>query len=278
MKQIALTLGSFALLAIGCSESAPPQTMPDMTGWVPQAAMDTVRADNRRLVNELAYANFKLEQCGGPEAALAKAVYHAERGEHTKAAPHLEAAKSHGPEHAKKAEEVAKKMTTTSEVKVEAVKDDNIISETDMADGITWYYDRRVPRDLDTTAFYLYMGHKATGAGWLRMRSQYAGDHWLYIKTIRISSGKLVFERHPDPTLMFSKAGDLTVTEWNDTPPTHEDLRVIRQIVGSPDAEISFIGHKGNFTRKLTDNEREAFINVLRYYELVGKSDQAKIM
>jgi hypothetical protein len=86
------------------------------------------------------------------------------------------------------------------------------------------------------------------------------------------------FERHPDPTLMFSRAGDLVVTEWNDTPPTREDLRVIRQVVGSPDAEITFVGHNGNSSRRITDNEREAFINILRLYELMGKSGENKIM
>lgn len=274
-----LALGAVLSLLSSCTvNEQAPGAIPDMTGWVPQAALDSVRSDNRRLVNELAYANFRLEECGGPNAALQKAQYHAERGEHAAAKPHLEKAKSHGPDHAKKAEVVEKAMTATSDAKVTPAKDDNIISETDAAHGTTRYYDRRIPRDLDTTTFYLYMGHKATGAPWLRMRSQYAGDHWLYIHTIRIASGNLRFERHPDPTLMFSKAGDLTVSEWNDTPPTHEDLRVIRQIIGSPDAEITFIGHKGNFARKLTDNEREAFINVLRYYQITGKADEAKIM
>jgi hypothetical protein len=273
----AVAVAITSLAACSGSEQQKP-AMPDMTGWVPQAALDSVRADNRRLVNELAYANFRLEECGGPNAALQKAQYHAERGEHTAAKPHLEKAKAHGADHAKKAEAVEKVMTATSETKVTPGKDENIISETDADHGVTWYYDRRVPRDLDTTTFYLYMGHKATGAPWLRMRSQYAGDHWLYIHTIRIASGNLKFERHPDPTLMFSKAGDLTVTEWNDTPPTHEDLRVIRQIIGSPDADITFVGHKDSFTRKLTDSEREAFINVLRYYELTGKADEARTM
>lgn len=273
----AVALAITGLAACSGSEQHQPSP-PDMTGWVPQAALDSVRADNRRLVNELAYANFRLEECGGPSAALLKAQYHAERGEHTAAKPHLEKVKAHGPEHARKAEVVEKAMTAPSEAKMTPAKDDNIISEADAEHGVTWYYDRRVPRDLDTTTFYLYMGHKATGAPWLRMRSQYAGDRWLFVHTIRISSGNLKFERRPDPALMFSKAGDLTVTEWNDTPPSHEDLRVIRQIVGSTDAEITFLGHKGEYSRKLTDSERESFINVLRYYELSGKVDEARTM
>jgi len=250
-----------------------------MTGWVPQAAMDTVRADNRRLVNELAYARFRLDECEGPKGMINDATYHVERGEHSKAKPIVEKAKTHSPETAKQVAPVEKKMTETSTEKVTVTdKSEFIVTEEDKADGITWYYDRRVPRELDTTAFYLYIGHKSMGAPWLRMRSQYAGDHWLYVKTIKIHAGNVNFERHPDPTLLFSRAGDLVVTEWNDTPPTREDLRVIRQVVGSPDAEITFTGHNGNFTRKITDNEREAFINILRLYELMGKSGENKIM
>ena len=234
---------------------------------------------NAILTNALAYASMRAELCNGAEGALKRAQYHAERGEHSKARPMLEKAKAHGPEHAAKAAVIEASMSETSTTKVSvSEKDENIVEEQDAADGITWYYDRRVPRSLDTTTFYLYVGHKASGAPWLRMHTQYAGDHWLFVKTIRMTAGNLVFERHPDPTLMFTHAGDLTVTEWNDTPPSSEELRVIKEIIGAPDAELTFIGHAGTYTTKISDSEREAFINVLHYYTLLGKADESANM
>ncbi len=273
-----IMIGLFAGLASGCAEPEKLAEL-DYSGWVPQAAMDTVRADNRRLVNELAFAQFQLDNCQGPDAALKKANYHVDRGEHSQAKPHLEKAKGHGAVHAKKAAEVEKRMSTAATGKVNTTDNmENIVTVKDEADGITWYYDRRVPRGLDTTAFYLYIGHKATGGPWLRMRSQYAGDHWIYIHAIHLDAGALHVDRQLDPALMFSKAGDLTVTEWNDTPPSLTDLRVIREIAGSPDAEITFMGHKEKVTRRLTDQERDAFINVLRLYEAMGKVEELSNM
>ncbi|HMQ75460.1 MAG TPA: hypothetical protein PKE21_03785 [Flavobacteriales bacterium] len=271
-----IALGTCLLGAVGCS--SPQAAAPDHAGYVPQAMVDSLERENKRTHNELAYVSHLLETCMAPQA-LVLAEYHVERGEHSKAAPHIEKAKAHGGEHAKKAADLEKRMTTTStETVAKTDLNEHIEVVKDEADGITWYYDRRVARRLDTTAFYLYIGHKATGAPWLRMHTQYAGNHWLYINSFVLRSGRVDFVRHPDPTLMFSKAGDLTVTEWNDTPPSLEDLRVIREIIGSPDAEISFVGTKETYTRKITDVEREAFANILKYYQLMGRVDEDKMM
>lgn len=265
------------LLITGCSESTPIEH--HHGDMVSKTSLDSADAQNAILMNSLAYATMRAEICEGASGSLSRAKYHAERGEHSKAKPHLEKAKAHGPEHAQQATAIEASMVNTSTTKVTATKlEENIVTENDAADGITWYYDRRVPRDLDTTTFYLYVGHKETGAPWLRMHTQYAGDHWLFIKTIQMKAGDLIFERHPDPTLLFTKAGVMTVTEWNDTPPSSEDLRVIKEIIGSPDAELTFIGHAGTYTTKISDSEREAFINVLRLYQLMGKADESATM
>ena len=97
---------------------------------------------NSILTNALAYATMRAELRNGAEGTLRRAQYHAERGEHSKAKPMLEKAKEHGPEHATKALVIEASMTETSKTQVTAAeKDENIVTEQDAADGITWYYD-----------------------------------------------------------------------------------------------------------------------------------------
>jgi hypothetical protein len=104
----------------------------------------------------------------------------------------------------------------------------------------------------------------------LRLRSQYAGEHWLHLRGIRVNAGELVFERQTDPSMVFSRADGALVTEWSDVPPSKVDLGMIARILASPDARLTFLGHRGEHSRMITDLERDAFQQVLLEYEALA--------
>lgn len=230
-----LLLSLSVLWGVGCTRTVNEYHLHECAGCV--EAPDSTNATVRRLSRELEYERFRLQEClGAVEAALPTPAPHPAR----KGAD-LGAASGSG-----KA---------------------GVVEEVDDGSGITWYYDGRVPRELGRTAFYLYMGRKATGAPWLRLRAQYAGEHWLHVHSIRVNAAGMVFERRTDPAMVFAQADDAMVTEWSDVPPSKVDLQVIARIMASPEARITFVGHKGEHSRTITDVEREAFQRVLQEYE-----------
>jgi len=275
MNYIAITVFS-ALLLSACGTTEKDHSH-ETTNMVSQSELDIIIIENGRLKSELIYEQYRSEQNGGTELLLLQAEYHADRGEHTLAQAKIDKVKekhSEGP-HAEKAAELEAELNAD---RGEAVPspDSNEHIETDLDDvhGITWYYDKRIPRDPDTTSFYLYMGHKVTGAPWLRMHAQYAGDHWLYLKEIVLKGTDLEWRMGPDPRLIFTTSGDLFCAEWNDAPPTFEEIRMIKTLLAEPELKIKFIGAKEHFERPMTDNEKLGIINILDLYNSMVRLEE----
>lgn len=53
----------------------------------------------------------------------------------------------------------------------------------DSIENVTWYRDQRSPCYSHYNGFFLYVGQRATGAPWLRLRVQYNADDWLFIES-----------------------------------------------------------------------------------------------
>ena len=220
------------------------------------------RAELERLQQELAYARYRLEECVGTGDTLTLPATLGSRGG-------VRGAGAVGGGAAARAEGTVEKAPVRPM--------DHIVAEPD-EQGVYWYFDGRLPRGLDTTMFYLYIGKRASGGAWLRMRAQYSGDHWLYLRSMRIEAGDRVFERRIDPALVFGAAGEHTVAEWTDQPPSEGDLRIIRDVVAAPDAQIVLIGHKREHRRRITDLEREAFVNMLEQYDRLGRTERGETL
>jgi hypothetical protein len=220
------------------------------------------RAELERLQQEIVYARFRLEECVGRGDTLLLPATLGHRGGLRGAAARVTGA-------------AAPAEGATDKVPVKPL--DHIVAEPD-EQGVYWYFDGRLPRGLDTTMFYLYIGHRASGGAWLRMRAQYSGEHWLYLKAVRIEAGDKVFERRIDPAFVFGAAGEHTVAEWTDQPPSEGDLRIIRDVVASRDARIVFIGHKKEHRRSITDMERSAFVNMLEQYDRLGRTERGETL
>jgi hypothetical protein len=216
------------------------------------------RAAVGRLEQELAYARFRLEECVGRVDSLLLPT-----------GPGRIGGLRTGADAAARAGGVSPKAP------VQPL--DHIVAEPD-DQGVYWYFDGRLPRGLDSTMFYLYIGKRASGGAWLRMRAQYSGARWLYLKALRIEAGHRAFERRIDPALVFGAAGEHTVAEWTDQPPSDADLRIIRDVVAASEARIVFIGHKGEHSRPITDLERKAFVNMLEQYDRLGRTERGEAL
>lgn len=227
------------LVGIGCTRTVNEFHIHECSGCPREG--DSLSATVHRLTKELEYERFRLQECLGEGGAEVFAP----------PAPR------------------PRKSAVTKAAAAGAAKP-GVVEEVDDGSGVTWYYDGRVPRDLGHSAFYLYMGRKSTGAPWLRLRAQYAGEHWLHVRGIRVKAGGMTFERRTDPAMVFAQADDALVTEWSDVPPSKVDLQVIARIMASPDARITFLRHRGEHTRAITDVEREAFQRVLQEYEALA--------
>ena len=236
---------------------------------VSMEAHQSVVKQNAELQRELDYQQHRAEILGGADLLMTQAKYHLERGEDVTASEKLELITTHyeGSPYAEEAKTLAedKDDGENEPISLPAINENFEIVK-DGKNGVTWYYDSRIPRGPETTSFYLYMGHSAVGSAWLRLHAQYVGTHWIHLKEIQLRSDKLIYNMVPDPLLISNASGELFCAEWNDMPPSYNDLNTISAIMSAPTAQVTFVGDKDKYTREITENERLAYIDMMELY------------
>jgi len=139
----------------------------------------------------------------------------------------------------------------------------------DEVKGTSWYYDKSSPKYLNANGFFLYIG---TGKGYtpsLRLKIQYYGDDWLFIKSYFFNvDGKT---KSIDPGYGDIETDyDSKVWEWFDTAPNKSEVKLIKLIIKSKKAVMRLEGSKYYKDVVISATQKKAMQNVLTVYEGLG--------
>ena len=178
----------YSILGVMLLTTANAQDLGLKSSTQQQVSMEvhqSVVKQNAQLQRELEYHKYQRELMGGANLLLTQANYHMERGETVTAQEKMKLIQVNyeGTPEAKAALNMKVEDSSADDkpIALPAVNE-NFLVETDTKNGVTWYYDKRIPRGPETTSMYLYMGHKATGSAWLRFHAQYVGTHWIHLQ------------------------------------------------------------------------------------------------
>jgi hypothetical protein len=139
----------------------------------------------------------------------------------------------------------------------------------DEIEGVTWYKDKSITSEVRMGKhLYLYVGKSATST-WLRMRLQYAGVSWLFIKHYTIKVDDKMFTLNPNYDDI-KKESYTTIWEWYDKVVTGSDMQMIQAIANSKKTVIRFEGDTYSKDWEVPSSTKRAMQNVLDAFVALG--------
>lgn len=137
----------------------------------------------------------------------------------------------------------------------------------DDVSGITWYKQPYFTHYTNTYLTSVYLGHQDSST-WLRLRMSYEGDDWIFFERAYLSyesnTEEIFFNEYQEKETDSGYGGK--VWEWIDVQVTPELKIFLEQFGKSQKAKMRFSG-KYTKTRKLTRNERQGILDVLKGYD-----------
>lgn len=137
----------------------------------------------------------------------------------------------------------------------------------DEVQGITWYYDKTTSSYNNVNSFHTYIGERASGSPWLRLRIQYAGDNWLFIDNYKFLIDGRNYEITP---VEVERDNNADVWEWYDTDADKSNIDIIKAIIESDKAVVRYEGKQYYKDRTITSAEKKALQNVLDAFKALG--------
>ena len=138
---------------------------------------------------------------------------------------------------------------------------------------IAWYYDRSVPKAVNTASrMLLYIGKPNDGSPFLRFSIRYASDDWLFIQSYTVKADAQSF------TIDASGYDDVErdngyggIWEWYDTTADAQELEIVRAVVNSKRAVLRYNGKQYYHDRTIGAEEKAALQRVLDAYDALQR-------
>lgn len=135
--------------------------------------------------------------------------------------------------------------------------------------GITWYYDNNTTKYNNVNSFHLYMGKEKNSKPWLRLRIQYKGDDWLFIKNYNVKTDNDTYTFSPTKGVERDN-GSGGIWEWCDESLNSRTYAMIQDVINSKSVKIRYNGQQYYKDRQLSSREKTALKNVLDAFEALG--------
>jgi hypothetical protein len=176
-----------------------------------------------------------------------------------------------------KLDSIAEIKNAEAEKKLVALKK-NYRREQDEMQDMTFYYDKASPKYTNYNAFMGYVGQDGKSKqSWVRLRIQYVGEDWLFIKKYIIKADTSTFE------ILENSYGEIKkdnsggkIWEWLDRTAGPEELLIMYAVANSKKAKIRCSGQDYYDDRVITDKEKRALKNILSLYEAMDGTVPAK--
>lgn len=143
----------------------------------------------------------------------------------------------------------------------------------DDVSGVTWYYNPYFTHYNNRNYTSIYMGQRATGKPWLRLKMSYYGDDWIFFDNAYLSydgtTKEIKFDKYDDRK---SDNSGGYVWEWIDVGVSDDILSFLRQMVEGKSIKMRLSG-KYSKTRELSSNEINGIKDVLLAYDVLIKGE-----
>ncbi len=138
---------------------------------------------------------------------------------------------------------------------------------------IAWYYDRSVPKPVNTgSRMLLYIGKPNDGSPFLRFSIRYASDEWLFIQSYTVKADAQTFRidvsGYDDVERDNGYGG---IWEWYDTTADTQELEIVRAVVNSKRAVLRYNGKQYYHDRTIGADEKAALQRVLDAYDALQR-------
>ena len=156
------------------------------------------------------------------------------------------------------AAEKAKRMKAVNKLK----------KEFDDVSGNTWYYNPYFTHYNNSNHVSVYMGKRASGKPWLRLKMSYYGSGWIFFDKAYLSYDgntlEIPFDEYKD-----KKTDNYTECwEWIDVPVSDRILSFLKELVNGKSAKSRLSGKYTN-THNLTKVEIDGIKDVLLAYDVL---------
>lgn len=165
-----------------------------------------------------------------------------------------------------KAEEEARKKAEADKLKEQQATMAKMTAKTDDIKNITFYYDKTTPQRNNIDNIHLYIVRPADSDPFLRLKIQYEGDDWLFIRKYTIKADDQTFTIIPDK---MERDNYTRIWEWSDEVADDDRLNIVKAIINSKEAKIRCEGQTYYDDRVITTAEKTALKNVLAAFELI---------
>jgi len=152
---------------------------------------------------------------------------------------------------------------------VDASEMSSLVSTTDDANGMVFYFDNR-SQSLQGTYFYPYIAQRGDNF-WLRLKIIYRPDTLIFIEKYIVTTPDRTFTIEPN----LDRLGETVEVDWIDGESVErfdgfvadQDLEMLRAVATSPATEVRFVGSQGEGSVTLSATERKIVASILAAYE-----------
>ena len=146
----------------------------------------------------------------------------------------------------------------------------NLRTEKDDFEGITWYYAKTTPQYTNRNNIYCYFGKRDNGTPWLRLRIQYTASDWLFIESYSIKTDNRTYDITTNYGDVKNDHSGGERWEWIDKTPTATEYIMLRDIANSKNATIRHNGRQYSKDRTISTAEKKALNDLLDSFEALG--------
>ena len=139
----------------------------------------------------------------------------------------------------------------------------------DKIDGITWYTHPNSPKYINSrTTTYLYLGVPDEGDAFLRLKTTYSSDAWLFVRSVEAFVDG---ETYTLTSSGFDQDSDIKIWEWKDEKPTVAQISTLTKMAEGREVILRFKGTQYRKDKTLSKADKSALKAILKTYGDIPK-------
>jgi len=153
----------------------------------------------------------------------------------------------------------AKRRRQSEAVIAEAVQ--GLTKKYDKVDNNTWYSHPSSPKYVNSrTTAYIYLGYDPKLGSWIRLKTTYAAEDWLFVKDVQAFVDGETFTLTSGG---FNRDSDTKIWEWKDEMPSASQLAVLSKMAKGKDVVLRFNGQQYRKDKTVSNGDKQAIARIL---------------